>query len=277
MWTGTVEAADPGESRRKGVAPARDLMLWPDDPSRGALAVQHRPSPEATANSVRLLKEIAYAEFERCPICLRPGAVSREHVPPASLGGKVRTLTCEPCNNRLGARVEAELFDWNADATRNARAAGPGAIGLRRIPRILRRTDGQGNFVLVAEDPDPAVRDMLVNGQLTLHWRPPDRDRYRLAALKHAYLAACCQLGVIPSGDEADRIRRDLIAARDAPSNAVVPPSETARSLGLMRSFDPPSGPSLALASVAGDGRVWLSLAGTLLVQWPFTTVGPGV
>ncbi len=44
----------------------------------------------------------------RCPLCwrdfdqgsLKSGALSREHVPPRSLGGWLVTLTCKKCNNR---------------------------------------------------------------------------------------------------------------------------------------------------------------------------------
>jgi len=44
----------------------------------------------------------------------------------------------------------------------------------------------------------------------------PDRNRYRLALLKHAYLAACLKFGVL-SGAWADEIRRDLVAALSLP------------------------------------------------------------
>jgi hypothetical protein len=242
------------------------------------LPVLHLPSGQAVPSKARLLSEIGYVAFETCPICLSPSPSSREHVPPRALGGQVRTLTCHSCNNMLGARIEGELVDWCFDATRNARAEGPGALGLRRIPRILRRTDGRGRFVLVAEEPEPAVREMLTNGQLTLHWQPPDRNRYRLAALKHAYLAACCQMRSIPVGAAADQIRSDLVDARDAVSNSVVPHSAVEAALGLMRSYEGPQGPSLALALLKdglGEDQVWLSLAGNLLVQWPLADHRP--
>jgi hypothetical protein len=60
---------------------------------------------------------------------------------------------------------------------------------------------------------DPAIVDMLKSGQVDLAGLLPDRNRYHLALLKHAYLAACMKFGVL-QGDAADEIRRDLIAAR---------------------------------------------------------------
>src|SRR4051812_43228082 len=64
--------------------------------------------------------------FYVCLICLRPfngraltaRVLTREHVPPASLGGHRMTLTCEECNSGGGhaadshARLEANLIGF---------------------------------------------------------------------------------------------------------------------------------------------------------------------
>lgn len=74
-------------------------------------------------------------------------------------------------------------------------------------------------------------------------------------------------------------IRKDLTGARNARSNGDVPHSSLAAGLGLMRSYDGPAGPPLALAVVPTSrpdtGEVWISLAGSMLVQWPLPDVSP--
>ena len=51
----------------------------------------------------------------RCPICLRSftrdaaekgQTVTLEHVPPETLGGSVKCLTCKPCNNSAGRKLD---------------------------------------------------------------------------------------------------------------------------------------------------------------------------
>lgn len=145
---------------------------------------------------------------------------------------------------------------------------------------MVRSTD-DGQFVPFLDGrTDPAVRDMLTDGRISAHVQLPDPDRYRLAALKHAYLAACCHLRRIPDSDVATIIRADLKAARDSGRNADVPHSALAAGLGLMRSYDGPTAPPLALAAVHGRdypdvGEVWISLAGCMLVQWPLPDISP--
>jgi hypothetical protein len=54
--------------------------------------------------------------FDRCPTCLEPGPASKEHVPPAAIGGSVMTSTCHRCNSQLGSVLESALVDWWEDA-----------------------------------------------------------------------------------------------------------------------------------------------------------------
>jgi hypothetical protein len=57
-----------------------------------------------------------------CPLCFGyfyrteaeaadPPAVTREHVPPKSLGGRIRTLTCASCNSWAGQEVDSHLVN----------------------------------------------------------------------------------------------------------------------------------------------------------------------
>jgi hypothetical protein len=230
---------------------------------------------------VQLVRDIGPFQFDECPICLAPGPSSREHVPPASLGGEVRTRVCERCNNELGSRIEVSLLDWRDGAVRNARVAADNVPGRRRVERMLYRTAGAGEFVLVPDGRvDGSFRDMLASGEFRYAFAPPEPARYRLAALKHAYLAACLDRQEIPDTPTAREIRRDLVAARDAPSGGPFPTSELAMGLSLMRSYAQPAGPSLALCSVASgpDGaapEMWVLLAGTVCVPWPMPDFPP--
>jgi HNH endonuclease len=48
-----------------------------------------------------------------CPLCLRLfprdqiDRLSLDHVPPESVGGKLKVLTCEECNNTAGAELDS--------------------------------------------------------------------------------------------------------------------------------------------------------------------------
>jgi hypothetical protein len=190
----------------------------------------------------------------------------------------VKTLTCARCNNQLG-RFEAELTRWCFGELGAVRAEADVVVGKRRIPQVLLRWTDTGQYVLIVDErADPALRDMLRSGQFSLHISPPDPRRYRIAALKHAYLAVCCQLGGIPASAAAKEVRADLVAARDAVAMSEIPQSHRASDLRIMRSAAGPQGPALALARLpAEDVRdsVWISLAGSLLVAWPLPDVPP--
>ncbi len=226
------------------------------------------------ASTVRftVTREIEGHRFDRCPVCLTRGPGSAEHVPSAALGGQARTWTCEPCNNGLG-RIEAELIDWRDDALRHARATTDAVLGARKLPRLLRRRTPDGRFVLIIDGPmHPDAEPMLKGYEFSLQFKPPDPNRYKLAALKHAYLAACLDLQAIPETPSADLIRHDLRAARDATSRAAVPVSEYALSMPLMHTHEQPGGPSIVLGIVRrpdGLAEIWIVLAGTIAVPWP--------
>lgn len=85
------------------------------------------------------------------------------------------------------------------------------------------------------------------------------------------YLALCIKLDVI-QGPWADHVRADLLAARDAPSRAHVPPSEIARRLHILRGIGPEpmtSAPVVTAVMHGPEGPLeGVLLAGRLFVSW---------
>jgi hypothetical protein len=279
VWSGMISQSEEGDSPRprRGSIPARELMVRGDDGQ--LLEVRNGPADGDTpAVQLTLVREIGRHRFDRCPICLTPDPGSEEHVPSAALGGRVLTSTCAPCNNGLG-RVEAELIDWRDDALRHTRATADAVRGARKLPRLLRRSTPDGQFVLIVDGSmHPDAEPMLKGHEFSLLLTPPDPNRYKLAALKHAYLAACLELRSIPETPSADVIRRDLRGARDATSRAGVPVSQYARSMPLMRTHGQPTETSVALAVVRrpdGMAEIWIALAGTIAVPWPLPDCPP--
>jgi hypothetical protein len=243
------------------------------------LDVLNSPAKGASSVELTIVREIEGHRFDRCPICLTAQPDSAEHVPSAALGGQSRTWTCGPCNNGLG-RIEAELVDWRDDALRHTRATADGVRGALKLPRLLRRRTPDGQFVLIIDGPmHPDAEPMLKGHEFSLLLTPPDPNRYKLAALKHAYLAACLELRTIPETPSAEVIRQDLRGARDATSRAGVPVSQYARSMPLMRTHEQPAEPSVALAIVRrsddGVAEIWIALAGTIAVPWPLPDCPP--
>lgn len=275
-WQGTV--ADDGASatsagRSKGHVPVHEVRV--EGRAGQGLAFGQRPPPDAPPIRVRGVRDIGFHRFEVCPICLASEPSTREHVPPQALGGTVATLVCSRCNNELGSRVEVDLLDWRDDAVRRPRISGGTIQGRRKLDRLLRRTTADGEFVLVPDGrSEPALRDILASGEFELTLVPPDPGKYRLAALKHGYLAACLDRRQIPDSASGRQIRHDLLRARDSPRDEPFPTSQYARSLPLMRSYAEPAGPPLALC-LADTGRpdqraeIWILLGGTICVPWP--------
>lgn len=181
------------------------------------------------------------------------------------------TRTCAPCNNRLGSHVEGDLADWHDHALTIPTFRGEAVPGARRASRILARLTPNGEPVLLVDRGcDPAVRDLLLGGQVDLGAYLPDENRVRIALLKHAFLAACLRFGVL--GAEADAVRSDLIAARDAPNRTDVPRSDLALGLMVLRSDRGPQLDWPAVHCVAEDGENeavhGVLLAGTTFVSW---------
>ncbi|MDP9451966.1 MAG: HNH endonuclease [Actinomycetota bacterium] len=241
-----------------------------DLPDGRSLALTHASSTGGRPVRITPISRISPRFFDDCPIC-GAAATDDEHVPPASIGGRVMTRTCGPCNNRLGSNVESDLTDWHDGALTLPGFTAEVLPGRRRTSRILFRTTPSGEFVLVIDGrADPAVVDMLNSGQVDLSAYLPDRNRWRLGLLKHAFVAACLQFGAL-EGAEADAVRGDLIAARDAPTRHDVPRSPLALGLTVLRSHDGPvvEWPVVyALANVDGTPTHGVLLGGTTFVSW---------
>jgi hypothetical protein len=248
------------------------------------LDIGAQPKPLGESIGITAIEEIHRHLFDSCPICGAP-ATNDEHVPPASMGGKIMTRTCGPCNHRLGSHIEADLTDWFENAITLPRFGSPGVQGNRKSGRILWRMTPAGEFVLLMNGRhDPAIIDMLKSGQVDVAGLLPDRNRYHLALLKHAYLAACMRFGIL-QGDAADEVRRDLIAARDAASRKEVPESRLALGLTVLRSHQlSPSAPPVtapvvsAVAHEATGPCQGVLLAGRVFVSWssrPFDVQQP--
>lgn len=281
-WQGTVAedfASPPTARPSKGRVPAGKVRV--EGPAGQVLAFGQRPPPDAAHVRVRGDRDISFHRFDACPICLAPDPSTREHVPPQALGGTVATLVCSRCNNDLGSRVEVDLLDWRDDAVRRPRISGGTIQGRRKLDRLLLRTTADGEFVLVPDGRcDLALTEIIASGEFELTLAPPDPGKYRLAALKHAYLAACLDRREIPDSATGRQIRHDLLRARDSRRDAPFPASEYARSLPLMRSYAHPAGPPLALclADTARPDRrpeIWILLGGTVCVPWPMPDFPP--
>lgn len=219
-----------------------------------------------------------------CPICIEGSATEREHVPQEALGGRRMTRTCAQCNNVLGSKVELDLENWFDHALTRVGMDHDGEVpGKRHLPTIYyRKSKESDEFVLFPSGgfPDEVSR-IMASGQFRLHYRLPDPRRWGLALLKHAYLAACLHLRMVPDTREARAIRADLIAARDTSANMRPPPSAAAERLKVYRSMVGRQGPPLALVarddwSEGEPPDVLISLAGVLFVSWPFAELPPG-
>lgn len=242
----------------------------------------------AETETATVVRAIEPAGFPVCPICLESPGETREHVPPKPLGGSVMTHTCTACNGGLGSRTESALKDWFDSAVRISytRAGDPAHFGHNRA---LWLQAADGGFVLLHEQGRDALNTQLaVGGSIVSHQTWPRRDEYKTGLLKNAYLAACLSLRGVPFIESANEIRAELLAARNASSRAAVTMGPRARDLRVYRTATAASGPPLALvrtvSGIAGKDGVprttdeceyLLSLAGTLLVTWPFPEVLP--
>ena len=97
---------------------------------------------------------------KRCPICLRPftrdavrkgQTVTLEHVPPETLGGSERCLTCKPCNEKAGRRLDTAAV--KADRAMKDREAGLG----RKVVVNFCGSQQTGYFSKAGLDPE-AIR-----------------------------------------------------------------------------------------------------------------------
>jgi hypothetical protein len=223
---------------------------------------------------LEIVARAAPMTFDSCPICLEPDPTSKEHVPPAAVGGSVMTRTCHRCNSRSGSVLESALVDWWEDAVGSASMSHKDVPGARRTSRVLLRQKDTGEPVLVLSRVDPAIAGRLGSGgEFSMTFAAPDPHRYRLAALKSSYLAACLLLRTIPDTPEARAVRAELMASRDIPRRARPEIGDRCGGLRVEKSQGPAvPGEVLLVQTRPTEGtpsRVAISLARTLLISWP--------
>lgn len=268
--TSTATAAEPVGIKGTFIEPTGQgrIRIKMDD---GTVLDAGPPEPPDDARvEAQVLCEIDSHVFERCPICDCED-LTDEHVPPASIGGRIRTRTCGPCNNDLGARVEADLSAWFRDQLVQVRFEHESVRGSRVAApiNILRTTDGA--VVMAMDGGDKAIPAMLDAGrEVQVEYQHPDPARYEVALLKQAYLTACIHLGEVPAGAAADAVRTELMAARDTTVRDRLPLSPIAAGLHYGRSYDEPSS-ALYLASVtaASNEPMLAVVMGNLWASWP--------
>lgn len=220
---------------------------------------------------------IAPGRFEFCPICYVRPADSREHVPPPAFGGQVMTYTCARCNNTFGSRTESSLQDWydNAGRVRLTRADHPRPIAQFRTNLLTTETN---EFVLMTErGSDPGVEFDQVVGkeELSMEIVPPVFAEVLNGILKSVYLAAALHMGGVPATPSATEIRGELQAVLTASNRADVIAGPRASALSFYRTGTPPTGPPLAVLRDDDRDADFISLAGTVLVGWPFPEIDP--
>ena len=157
-----------------------------------------------------------------CPQCLVPydpeeelngkGVLTREHVPPRSLGGKRLALTCDSCNSALGGnldshmRLEADLYDFHRGVLAEIEATLRTTSG--SIPIHLSCVDGTmvakgvkdathaDNYVGVEHDfVVGAMGENWQNFQFHVEFNQYSPERAAVGWLRVAYLAFFAALG----------------------------------------------------------------------------------
>lgn len=237
------------------------------------LRVADLPTPGSVTVALTSSCASDAVRFDQCPICLRPGPDSDEHVGPSALGGAKLTKTCTGCNNELGSKLDATLIAWCTETQRRVAVTSPAFLGHRYFPSVDVRGTDNGQFALLVDGPvHPDIRDALVSGELAVRYSPHNMRRVRLAALKNAYLAACILNGRIPDGDTADAVRDALMKVRDSSRSTALPVCAAADTLEIGRSFMASDGEPVALAhgsGTEGEPPLWISFAGVFATSWP--------
>lgn len=234
--TAEARAAKASGARRGIPELFRAELQHGDDPVRIGMA---KPQGIKVPAAVVAL-DLKMVDFGRCPICLASGPLTKEHVPPASIGGTKLTYTCSECNNIFGSRFEPHLADWYHDAIPQVRFSGDVIPGARKAGRILVRQGEDEQIYLLMDAPGPGIRELIEHGDVNLQYIVPTDYELKVAALKTAYLTCCLLLGGIPMTPVAVQVRQELMAARNSNKNSPPPESEVLRRLIVKKSGDDP-------------------------------------
>lgn len=147
-----------------------------------------------------------------CPTCLRivryVAELSKEHVPPRSLGGQVLCLTCKSCNNESGHTIDAAMHE-RADMSQIMRKGTSSKyvqlkIDDATVNASITRTGMHADFVVSPDHNDPVkTREFMSKtphlGQgkkLQVWYRNEHSERRALVGyLRAAYLYLFAKLG----------------------------------------------------------------------------------
>jgi hypothetical protein len=270
-----VIASVTGHGTARGIPEAHQVSFLMDD---GSVLEARMPDPQGVKVSGRLLPvDVEYFDFGECPICLESRPSSREHVPPHSIGGNVRTLTCERCNNEFGSRFEPHLQAWYEGSLGRVRISGGDVPGRRNGGEYLYRVTPTGEFVLIQTGrSDPNFDRMVQSGEIEVAFPVFNEKAFRLAALKTGYVAVCIIMKEVPRTEHAAAIRAELMAARDRGRGADYELSALAQSIQVSRTAADPVPGEIALVLMTetdGSTSFAVSFNRVFAVDWPLDPI----
>lgn len=147
-----------------------------------------------------------------CPICLRivrdAQELTREHVPPKSMGGRVICLTCKNCNNRAGHTIDAAMNERRlmsqvmVSGTKGKQQIQLRADGLNVNASLVRQGSG-AHFNIDPRHNDPhsveqfnAAASTSGNLKLEIYYRNKFSERQAMVGyLRAAYLFLFAKYG----------------------------------------------------------------------------------
>lgn len=222
---------------------------------------------------------IPQRRFPLCPICLSDGPLTKEHVPPKRFGGRVMTYTCKRCNSTFGSRTEEAMLDWFDRAVRVV-YRGEGERRPVASRRVLYLRNEAGQVILMNQaaggSPDELAELMRAGKNIVMSVVDHAPAQRLNGMLKSAYLGAALHLGCLPDLPSVREIRQELLDVVEARSRQLVVAGPHARRVRFYRSGSAAAGPPLALMRTQSeDPRYVISLAGSVLVDWPFPEIDP--
>ena len=176
------------------------------------------PGSSKTPAEIFVMDEtLEQKDFAACPICLSEEDLTGEHLPPASVGGRVLTRTCRPCNNGFGS-IEEALTLRRTGRLKHAAFTGDGVLGRRRVRevRVVDTEDGSFVIYLIGPNIPQEIQEIVKHDEFGVIMSAASPIAYKIASLKQLYLAACIESGQILTSDWGHHVREELMAALDA-------------------------------------------------------------
>jgi len=160
-----------------------------------------------------------------CPLCWEETLyedLTEEHIVPDSVGGNCLTLTCEPCNNNHGSKLDAHLARYQSiiDAFN-----GHGVLKTKleingsRVATDLHWGKNSKDFKIIAKASDPKacdkihsdfVEDKVTDGMITFEYGY-SQNGFKTAVLRAAYLAVFRRFGYVYLNHPVVQIIREKI------------------------------------------------------------------